>query len=206
MKKTIYLVGSGGHCASAIDIIEKEDKYRIAGILDEADKLGNKVLGYEVMGESSEIKKYAKMDNYFLITTGHIKTCKQRRQLAEMISAFGGRLATVISPLAYVSKHARIGQGNIVGHNANISAGVSTGINCIINTKAVIEHNVKLGDYCHIATCAVINGECKLENGVFVGSNAMLKEGLKIGEKSVIGAGVNVFQDQPSKSYLRGKC
>jgi len=203
MKKTIYLLGGGGHCASAIDIIEQENKYKIAGILDLPEKIGKKVLGYEIIGDDSEIKKYAKTDNYFLITMGHIKTCHKRQKLAEMISAFGGRLATVISPHAYVSPHARIGHGTIVGHNATINAGVSTGINCIINTEAVIEHNVKLGDYCHIATCAVVNGEVKLENGVFVGSNAMIKQGLRIGEACVVGAGVNVFEDLSSKSYLK---
>ncbi|PID77962.1 MAG: acetyltransferase [Deltaproteobacteria bacterium] len=203
MKKAIYLVGGGGHCASAIDIIEQEDKFRIAGILDSPGKIGKKVLGYEIIGDESEIKKYAKTDNYFLITMGHIKTCRQRRQLAEKISAFGGRLARVLSPHAYISKHSRIGSGTIVGHDAIVSAGVSTGINCIIATKAVIEHNVRLGDYCHISTCAVVNGESRLGNGVFVGSNAMIRQRLKIGEKCVVGAGVNVFQDLPSKSYLK---
>ena len=203
MKKSIYLVGGGGHCASAIDVIEQEDKYRIAGILDLPDKVGEKVLGYEIIGDDSHIKKLAKMDNYFLITMGHIKTCKQRRQLAEMISAFGGRLATVISPHSYISKHARIGSGTIVSHKATISAGVSTGINCIINTSAIIEHCVKLGDYCHIATGGIVNGDVRLENGVFVGSNAMVRQRLKIGEGCVIGAGVNVFKDLPAKSYLK---
>ena len=203
MKKTIYLVGGGGHCVSAIDIIEQEDKYKIGGIIDVPERVGEKVLGYEIIGDDSQIKKYARTDNYFLITMGQIKTSKKRRQLAEMISAFGGRLASVISPLAYVSKHSRVGSGTIVGHSATISAGVSIGRNCIINTKAVIEHNVKLGDFCHISTAAVLNGESRLENGVFLGSNAMVKHDVRIGEGSVIGAGVSVFKDLPAKSYLK---
>lgn len=203
MKKAIYLIGGGGHCASAIDVIELEEKYRIAGILDVPEKIGKKVLGYEIIGDDSEIKKYAKRDSHFLITMGHIKSSKKRRQIAEMISAFGGRLATIISPNAYVSKHARIGKGNLVGHHATVNAGVSTGINCIINTKAVIEHNVKLGDYCHVSTSAVVNGDVRLENGVFVGSNSMIKQGVKVGEKCVIGAGGNVYEDLPAQSYLK---
>ncbi|MDY0131289.1 MAG: acetyltransferase [Desulforegulaceae bacterium] len=203
MRRTIYLVGGGGHCVSAIDVIEQEDKYKIGGILDLPEKVGQKVLGYEIIGDDSQIKKYARTDNYFLITMGHIKTSKKRRQLAEMISAFGGRLATIISPSAYVSKHSRVGEGTIVGHSSNISAGVSVGINCIINTKAVIEHNVRLGDYCHISTGAVLNGESRLENGVFLGSNSMVRQDVRIGEGSVIGAGVSVFNDLPSRSYLK---
>lgn len=202
-RKSLYLVGGGGHCSSAIDVIEQENKYRIIGILDLPEKIGEKVLGYDIIGDDSEIKKLARTDNYFLITMGQIKTCKQRRHLAEMISAFGGRLATIISPKAHVSNHARIGKGSIIGHNAVVNAGVNTGINCIINTGAVIESNVKLGDYCHIATGTIVNSEVRLENGVFVGSNAMIKDGLEIGEACVIGAGVNVLNSLPAKSYLK---
>ena len=38
MKKNIILIGGGGHCKSCIDVIEAEDKFEIAGIVDNDTK------------------------------------------------------------------------------------------------------------------------------------------------------------------------
>ncbi len=45
MKPRIVLIGGGGHCKSCIDVIEQEDKYSIAGIVDVMEKLHQKILG-----------------------------------------------------------------------------------------------------------------------------------------------------------------
>ena len=34
MKEKLILIGGGGHCKSCIDVIEQENKYEIAGIVD----------------------------------------------------------------------------------------------------------------------------------------------------------------------------
>ena len=39
-KEKIILIGGGGHCKSVIDIIETENKFQIAGILDLPEKVG----------------------------------------------------------------------------------------------------------------------------------------------------------------------
>ena len=43
-KPNIILVGGGGHCTSAIDVIEQEEKYLIKGIIDSKEHLGKEVL------------------------------------------------------------------------------------------------------------------------------------------------------------------
>ena len=37
--KKIILVGAGGHCKSCIDVIEKEKKFKIIGIIDNKKKV-----------------------------------------------------------------------------------------------------------------------------------------------------------------------
>ena len=32
--KNLILIGAGGHCVSCIDVIEKEKKFKIVGVLD----------------------------------------------------------------------------------------------------------------------------------------------------------------------------
>ena len=58
--QNLILIGGGGHCKSCIDVIEHENKYKIVGILDMAEKVGQKVLGYKIIGSDSDISTYVK--------------------------------------------------------------------------------------------------------------------------------------------------
>ncbi|MBI4309254.1 MAG: acetyltransferase, partial [Candidatus Omnitrophica bacterium] len=38
VKKNLILIGGGGHCKSCIDVIESENKFKIAGIVDTKER------------------------------------------------------------------------------------------------------------------------------------------------------------------------
>jgi sugar O-acyltransferase (sialic acid O-acetyltransferase NeuD family) len=200
MKEKIILVGGGGHCKSCIDVIEQEGTFQIAGIVDVPEKLHQKILGYEIIATDDDLPRLAEEYENFLITLGQIKSSDKRIRLFEKVKELGGRLPVIISPLAYVSRHARLEEGTIVMHDALINAGAQIGSNCIINTKALIEHDAFIGDHCHIATAAVVNGGVKVGRGTFFGSNAVCKEYIEIGENAVIGCGAKIIKDVPPNS------
>lgn len=188
MQKLI-LLGGGGHCKSCIDVIEQEGKYQIFGILDKEELVGQKILGYDYIGTDDDISKFVNEDYTFLITVGQIKTSSIRQKLFSLLSKNSAQIATVISPRAYVSKHADIGKGTIIMHDALVNASALIGKNCIINSKALIEHDVNIEDFCHIATSAIINGGAIVREGTFFGSNAVSKEYITIKKDGFIKAG-----------------
>lgn len=176
MKKQILLIGGGGHCRSVIDVIEQGNQFEIAGIIDTKELVGREVLGYKILGNDEDLKDLRHHYKYALITVGQIKSPEIRIKLFEMLKFFGYELPVVISPLAYVSKHATLGEGTVIMHHALINANVTIGQNCIINTKALIEHDAIIEEYCHISTGAIINGGAHVKAGTFYGSNATCKE------------------------------
>lgn len=188
MQKLI-LLGGGGHCKSCIDVIEQEGKYEIIGILDVEELVGQKVLGYEYIGTDEDISKFVYEDYAFLITVGHIKTSSIRQKIFSLLRKNSAQIATVISPRAYVSKYADIGEGTIIMHDSLVNAAASIGENCIINTKALIEHEAVIEDFCHISTSAVINGGAVVKEGSFFGSNAVSKEYVETSRNDFIKAG-----------------
>jgi sugar O-acyltransferase (sialic acid O-acetyltransferase NeuD family) len=188
LKKNIVLVGGGGHCISVIDIIENANEYNILGILD-SNVSENNILGYKVLGGDNLIPKLVNENTYFLITVGQIKSFSIRKNIAKNLTENNAKLATVISCLAYVSKHAQIEEGTIIMNHAVVNAKSKIGKNCIINTKANIEHGVSIGEFCHISTCAVVNGESVIGNGTFIGSNATISNNILIKDDSIISAG-----------------
>lgn len=188
MKPKLILIGGGGHCKSCIDVIEQENKFIIAGIVDVNASMSD-LLGYELLGHDDDLEKLKLSYDYALITIGQIKTPEIRIQLFDYAKSLGFKLPTIISPRAYVSKHAKIGDGTIIMHDALINSGVIIGDNCIINTKSLIEHDAVIENNCHISTAAIINGGAIVKYGTFVGSNAVAKESVKTYEKDFIKAG-----------------
>jgi len=180
MKHEIILIGGGGHCKSVIDVLEQENRYKIAGIVDKKERIGEHVLGYEVIGCDDNLPSLFQQFKYALVTLGQIESSSLRKKLFGALKDIGYTLPVVISPFAYVSKHAVIEEGTVVMHHACVNAAASVGKNCIINTKALVEHDAVIGDNCHISTAGVVNGGVKVANDSFYGSNATSKEGLEV--------------------------
>ena len=188
--KDLYLIGAGGHCVSCIDVIEATGQFRLCGIFDRPEKVGEKVLGVPVIGTDEDISKYTTPNAVFLITVGQIKSPDVRVDLFNKLKVMNAPLAKVISPRAHVSKYATVEEGTIVMHDALVNANAKVGENCIINTKALIEHDTVVEAHTHVATAAVVNGNCHIKEGSFIGSNSVLKEGTVVEKLSVLGAGV----------------
>lgn len=191
----IILIGGGGHCKSVIDVIEQENKFEIAGIIDKPELLNSKILGYPVIGNDSDLKNLAEKYHHAIITIGQIKHSSPRIKLYNLAIEAKFTLPSIISPHAYVSKHSLIGKGTVVMHRATINSNSIIGNNCIINSSSLIEHDVEIGDNCHISTGTIINGHSKIGNETFIGSGSVVKNSVYISKKKIINFGSVVSKD-----------
>jgi sugar O-acyltransferase (sialic acid O-acetyltransferase NeuD family) len=184
------LIGGGGHCKACIDVIEATGEWDVLGILDLPERAGEQVLGYPVVGTDEEVGHYVAAGAHFLVCLGQIRTASLRRNAYERVKAAGGTLATIVSPLAYVSPSAILGEGTIVMHRAVVNVSAIIGDNVIINTMALVEHDATVGSHCHVSTAAVLNGGARIGVGSFVGSNAVVIQGATVPEDDFVPAGV----------------
>lgn len=187
--KEIILIGGGGHCKSCIDVIEQQGEFAIKGLVDQSDLLGERLLGYRYIGTDEDLPELAKKVPFALVTVGQIRTADLRIKLTQLALNAGFKLPVIVSPKAYVSDYARLGQGSIVMHQALVNAGAVIGSHTIINSQALVEHDAQIGDFCHISTAAKINGGTQVGREVFIGSGAVTKEYAEIADKSFIKAG-----------------
>lgn len=189
MKPKIILIGGGGHCKSVIDVIENENSFTIAGIIDQKEFIGQKVFGYKIIGCDDNLEEFFEHFKYAIVTVGQITSPDVRIKLFNLLKKIGYELPTIISPRAYISKYASIGSGSVVMHDALINANAVIGKNCIVNSKALIEHDSVVENHCHISTGAILNGGTVVKQGTFFGSSAVSKEYATINEYSFIKAG-----------------
>ncbi len=205
MRESIILIGAGGHARSCIDVIEQTGRYHILGLIGFPEQVGLEILGYPIIGSDDDLGTLMNEEVSFLNALGQIKTPAHRIEIFNRIKQQQGILPAIISPRAYVSVHAVVGEGTIIMHGAVVNAGARIGENCIINTNALIEHDVEVDDHCHISTSSTLNGGVKIRQGTFIGSGSMIRESVMIGENCVIGMGQNVLKDCGNGYWLSAR-
>ena len=200
---TIVLVGGGGHCKSSIEAINSDGRYRIKGIVDNQYTKADKCLGIPYIGRDEDLKFILEKSKMALVTVGQIKSCEIRKNLFEMIKAFGAQMPVIRASSSIVSNHSEIEEGTIVMHGAVVNACAHIGKNVIVNSMALIEHDVNIGNHCHISTGARINGNVSVADGCFIGSGAVLHQNITIGKNAIISAGAVISKDIAEGQFVR---
>jgi sugar O-acyltransferase (sialic acid O-acetyltransferase NeuD family) len=193
MSEPLLLIGCGGHARSLIDVVESSGHWHVLGLVGLADQVGETRLGYPVVGSDRDLPSLRERCNHAMLAVGQIGLSRQRHGLASELERLGFVMPVVISAHAYVSRHARLGQGTAISHGVIVNAGASVGDHCILNSRALIEHDVVIGDHCHISTGVLVNGGVQIGSHSFIGSGSVLREGLQLPEETVISAGKRVM-------------
>lgn len=111
-----------------------------------------------------------------------------RKKIDEQINA----KAQVIHPTA-ISESGNYGL--ILCPYAVITTNVKIGKHLHMNLHSDIGHDCIIGDYVTLAPGARISGKCQIGNCVYIGTNAMIREGAKVCDNVTIGAGSVVLKD-----------
>lgn len=201
--KQIIIIGSGGQCKSAIDVIESTKLYEILGILDHESKIGESLNGYKIIGTDNDIDKYIDSGISFHIGVGQIKNSLVREKIYNRLKSKHADLPSIIANTAYISNNAHIKEGSIIHHKAFVNSNVIISNNCIINTGAIIEHDCFVDSNCHISTNATVNGNCRINRNSFIGSNSIVSNGVCVEAYNIIGAGsVVISNTSPNSIYV----
>lgn len=134
----------------------------------------------------------------------HVAIGNGASRAREIAALPAGLLATVVHPLASVSRHASLGPGCFVAAQAVVGPKAVLGVSVIVNHGAVVDHDVGVGDFSHIAPLAALGGGAQLGRRVLVGSGASVLPGVRIGDDVVIGAGAVVSRDLPVAGTYAG--
>ena len=201
----VVLLGGGGHCRSVIDVIEQTGRFSILGVLEKEGFSDSNLMGYPLLGSDQDLPAFIEQNCAVVITIGQIKTSEPREKLYAYAKEAGAELPVVVSPRAYLSRHAKVGSGTTVMHEAIVNCSAEIGENCIINTKALVEHDAKIGNHTHIATGALVNGGAQIGQRCFIGSGAVIHNNIDIGDGCLIGAGTAVRTDLPDGTVLKSR-
>lgn len=204
-KRNILIVGSSGHAKVVIDIVEREGKYKITGLIDRFRKKRSKTMGYEISGREEDVPYLEKRKKIHGIVIA-IGENFLRANVVERISRMcpGIKYVNAIHPGAMIARDVFVGDGTVIMPGVVVNASCNIGQHCILNTHSSLDHDSTMGMYSSLAPNAATGGTCRIGEYSAVGIGATLIQGVKIGAHSVIGAGATLVKDVPSFSVAYG--
>ncbi|WP_296165808.1 NeuD/PglB/VioB family sugar acetyltransferase [uncultured Brevundimonas sp.] len=132
-----------------------------------------------------------------------------RRRVDADIRAAGLGFVSIIAPTCVFRGPSQIGEGAILCDHVVITANVAIGRHFQANLFSYVAHDCVIGDFVTLAPRVCINGNTVIEDDVYIGTGAILKQGipdkpLRIGKGAVIGMGAVVTKDVPSGAVVVG--
>lgn len=198
----ILIFGATGHAHSIIDVVEKQNKYQIHGLLvDIPELIGKEVMGYPVLGGVSDFFN-TNIQKGIIAVGDNFGREFVSRKIKNINPNF--EFITAIHPSATIANSAAVGNGSVVFSGAAINANATLGDHCIVNTLSSVGHDVSIGNFSTVAPNSAIGGSTTIGNqtAISIGSNVAHK--LQIGNNTVIGAGSTVLSDIPDNVLVYG--
>ncbi len=117
-----------------------------------------------------------------------------------------------IEPGAIIRDRVEIGDGAVIMMGAIINIGAVVGPGTMIDMGAVLGGRATVGAYCHVGAGTVLAGVVEpasavpvvVEDNVMIGANAVVLEGVRVGEGAVVAAGAVCVEDVPAGAVVAG--
>lgn len=193
----IILVGG---FAETIELCKLCD-LNIVGIIDKT--ANDSLCDYPVLGDDDAAEKiFSIYPNVPVIIAPDSPNV--RKKLFKHYTDIGFMISSLISPKAFISPSAKLGEGCIVQSFCNISTNVAIGNGVKINTYANIMHDVRISDFVTIAPNSVLLGSVQVGESAYIGANSTIIQTHKIGAGAIVGAGAVVTKDVPEQTTVVG--
>lgn len=156
---------------------------------------GDPVNGHEVIDEASFFAWEGEKRYTVAIADGAV-----RRKLDDVAQEKGALPLEVRSRSCEVLDAIDLGPGAVLCGHTTITSNVRIGKGFHLNLYSYVAHDCVIGDYVTFAPFVACNGNTIIEDGVYIGTGAVMRQGtpenpLVIGAGAVIGMGAVVTKD-----------
>jgi len=127
-----------------------------------------------------------------------------RREIAERLADFAVPLVSICSEQSYIMDEVEIGEGALISPFVTFTSNIRIGRCFHANLYSYVEHDCVIGDFVTFAPGVRCNGNIRIGDGAYIGSGAIIRQGLTIGANAVVGMGAVVTKDVPAGATVVG--
>jgi sugar O-acyltransferase (sialic acid O-acetyltransferase NeuD family) len=144
-------------------------------------------------------------EHRMLVAIGYAQTNRLRAERCHQAREKGYSFVTYVSSRTVTAPDLVVGENCFIGANAVIQPSVRIGKNVTIRDQAFIGHDTVIEDHCFLAAGVTVAGKVTIEAYSLLGVNATVRDGIRLGQACVIGAGVTMLQDAQAKEVYMSR-
>jgi len=203
--ENVVLFGGGLQANICIDIVEKEGKYNIIGIIDSNAEVGSKLYGYNVIGRQENLLDLIRDYDIHagLITIGDNYSRKFVRDYILSINS-NFRFVNAIHPSCIIGRNVVLGIGILMMAGVIINPDCIVGDFCHLYTGAQLEHNCIMEEFAQLSAGSVTGGKVRIGKYSSITLGVTIIDRINIGENTVVGSGSVVLKDLPDNVVAYG--
>ncbi|MCH5238159.1 MAG: hypothetical protein J1E95_10260, partial [Muribaculaceae bacterium] len=149
-------------------------------------------------------EKFRPLDCKVFVAIGYLKCNYYRELVSRRLMVDGYELVNYISPKAICWNGTLIGKNIFIADNVFIGHGCKVHDGVIIYEGCTFSHDAEIESYCFFSLSVSLGGYTKIGNNSFIGINATIKDGIKIGPYNIIGCASNVIRSTENSNLTIG--
>jgi sugar O-acyltransferase (sialic acid O-acetyltransferase NeuD family) len=203
--ENIVLFGGGNQAHYTIDIIEKENKYNIVGIIDSVYDVGSERFGYKILGRQDNLKKIISEYNIYggVISIGdNWSRYYVFQQIIQNIPDF--KFVNAIHPSVIIGNTTELGFGIVAMAGCIFNPKAKIGNFTFFATGAQVEHDNVINNFASISAGSLTGGYVTLGKFSAITLGVTVLDRIEIGENTVVGAGSLVTKPLPDNVLAYG--
>lgn len=204
-KPRVIVFGASDQSRCTIDVIEQEDGYEIAGILDKKLSKGDQFAGYEVLGYIDDLEQIVKKHDVFggIVAIGdNFTRSKVVKEIKQVHPGF--RFINAIHPSVIIGDNVKLGCGCLLMPGVILINNSKVGDHCILLAKSSLDHDSQLGDFSSLSPGVTTGGRVIIGRCSMIGIGANILHSKNVGDDCVIGGGALVNKNITSNSIAYG--
>lgn len=201
MKTVIYGIGSFADYVSYV--LSHDSNYKIMAFCIESNLLKSNISGFGdlpiIAFETVEIL-YPPNEYKMFIAVGDNEV---RERIFYQAKEKGFTLLSYISSKSIFWDNLKYGENVFISEDTGIQPFVSIDDNCILMGPK-IGHHSQIGKH-NLLSCCFIAGNVQISNNCFLGLNSSVKQGVRIGNKNIIGMGCIITKNTNENEVYHNK-
>jgi sugar O-acyltransferase (sialic acid O-acetyltransferase NeuD family) len=195
-RRKLVIVGDSAFAEIAHEYFDADTDYQVVGFSVESGYLKRQELhGLPVVAFESLEQHFAPGEHEVFVAATYTQLNRLRTRLAAAAKARGYRLASYVSPRAFVWRNVRLGEHCFVFEDNTLQPFVTIGRNVVLWSGNHIGHHSTVGDNCFISSHVVISGFCTIGENSFLGVNCTIANNVRIGRDNWLAPTITIMKD-----------
>ena len=206
----VVVYGTAGTARDILEAMEADNaarrRWNILGFLDDnADLLGQEVMGYPVLGGGGALEALPALRGVKVVLgMANDRNLLIRKTVRARLRLGADRFPVIVHPTAVVSRHSQIGEGAVFLAGSFCSNLTTVGRHVLVLPGTIIGHDAVVGDYVSFSDNVATGGGFRIGEGSYVGQGASIIPGARIGARCLVGMGAVVIRDVPDGAVVVG--